>query len=76
MTLYDIVKKLAGPTRPLGDSGQDPRRLENLKMVTGLVEELIVDLYQIAGSAESQEASVAAIGKHARGFLEGLKEWS
>ncbi len=40
MTNYDVVKKLIGDIRPIGDASRDPHRLENLKAMCELMNEI------------------------------------
>ena len=74
MTVYDVVMKLVGPIDPLGDSNADAKRLENLKELTALVENLRYRVSQVVPAASRQEASMKAIGMHAKTFLQQLRE--
>lgn len=40
MTNYDVIKKLIGKIRPVGDASIDPQRLENLKAMCELHAEI------------------------------------
>jgi len=70
--LREIVIRLAGPIFPIGRSEVDAARLENLKTLTGLIESLLDDVRYVARDAVSTEASVRAIGVHARDFLDAF----
>jgi hypothetical protein len=72
MELNEIVMKLIGPVQPIGDSGEDERRLANMKALTGLVDELLGEIRYAARSADREEASMRAIGVHAQQFLEDI----
>lgn len=74
MELYDIVKKLIGPIHPCGDHGIDQERLKNMKALTVLVDKLLFDIENAVHCADRQEASVRAIGVHARDFMDTLKK--
>ena len=67
--LRDIVIRLVGPILPTGRSEIDSGRLENLVRLTDLIEGLLEDVRYVARDADSTEASVRAIGVHARDFL-------
>lgn len=69
MTLYEIVTKLIGPIQPTGDHGVDQVHLENLRNMTELVGALLDNVRQAARASNSNEASVRAIGLHAREFV-------
>lgn len=74
MTLYDIVKKLAGPIDPVGETNADTKRLENLKATIDLVDRLVFDIAESAKSKDRQESSMEKIGRKAYEFLSLLKE--
>lgn len=76
MNLPEIVMKLVGPVQPSGDSRVDELRLANMKALTALVDELIDEIALAAPCATRHEASMKAIGVHARNFLSDLKESS
>lgn len=74
MTLYDIVKKLAGPIDAVGETNADTQRLENLKATIELVDRLVFDIAVSAKSKDRKEASMEKIGGKAYEFLLLLKE--
>jgi len=45
--VYEVVKKLIGPIKPIGESNTDQDRLENLKKMTELIELLLDDVIKI-----------------------------
>jgi len=73
MTLIEIVMKLVGPVQPYGDSYADMQRLSNLKKLTELTDYLLGEISKAAESANRQEASMKAIGKHAEQFLNDIR---
>lgn len=73
LTIYEIAKKLIGPVLPTGDHGADMQRLENLKELTALVDTLMGDISTAAGFASRSEASMKAIGKHAKEFIKEIQ---
>lgn len=44
MTNTDVVKKLIGEIRPVGDTNEDNKRFENLKSMCELVKELLYEI--------------------------------
>ena len=73
MDLYDIVKKLVGPVHPCGDHRTDQDRLKNMRNLTELIDKLLFDVENAVHCADRQEASVKAIGVHAKNFMEDIK---
>ena len=76
MELHEIVMKLTGEIYPLGDSGVDERRLENLDTLPNLLDRLLGKVHRVSLSKDNHQASVAAIGKAADSYLESLSEWT
>jgi len=74
MQLHQIVLTLVGPIRATGDHGVDKRRLDNLKELTVLIDRLLFEVYEISLDADRQEASMKAIGIHAKEFLEDIRD--
>ena len=74
MNLYEIVMKLVGPVCPTGDHNTDQERLKNMKALIELVDRLLFDIGEVEQYAEAPDASMKAIGVHARDFLKGTKE--
>ena len=73
MELEDIVLKLVGPIVAVGETYEDTRRLQNIKALTALVDRLLFRIADAAMDAEKPEASMKAIGTHARVFLQNLR---
>ena len=44
INVYEVVKKLVGEINPVGETNIDDRRFENLKVMTELVDELLMDI--------------------------------
>jgi hypothetical protein len=73
MELYDVVTKLVGPTNPVGETRADDERFENLKALTGLVDQLLVDIDRIACANNGRpEFSMTRAGKFCAEFLTQL----
>lgn len=70
MTHSEIILKLIGPVEPLGDSSRDPERLENLKQLAEVANELTTIMENIVfENRHSHEASVIEIRDYADQFL-------
>lgn len=74
MELYDVVLKLVGPVEAVGETNEDARRLANLKELTALVDRLLYKISDASIAVGRQEASMKAIGMHARKFLQEVRE--
>ena len=48
MNIYDVVIKLIGNIKPIGETNIDNDRFENLKIMTELVDELLTDIDRVA----------------------------
>jgi len=72
--IKEIVQKLVGSIHPSGESHLDTQRLENLKVMCGLVEDLIYEINFVARDKDRYESSMAVMGKYADNFLIGLLE--
>jgi hypothetical protein len=69
MELHEIVMKLVGPVQPTGCHGTDEKHLANLRKLTDLIGFLLAEVNEASIAATRQEASMKAIGVHARDFL-------
>lgn len=70
MNYHEIVKKLVGPIKPVGSSETDSVRFENLKILTALVENLIMDINDVGFENQgSQFASMKKAGEYATDFI-------
>lgn len=77
MDIYDVVTKLIGPINPVGDTGVDEQRFENLKATTDLVNDLLRDIDAVAAANKDRyEASRKLAGRYASDFFDriGIKE--
>lgn len=72
MTLYDVVKKLIGEVKPIGETRTDDIRFENLKQLTELVDKLETDIDEIAMLKDRPEYSIKRAGEFADAFLTKL----
>jgi hypothetical protein len=72
--LTDIVVRLVGPIRPIGETNADAERIANLKTLTELIDQLVSIVITVRPFVDRPEASMKAIGEHAREFLTDLAE--
>ena len=72
MEIYDVVTKLVGAIHPVGETTEDEKRFENLKVMTALVDNLIMDIDSIGMEKSRQEFSRKRAGEFADAFLTQL----
>lgn len=73
MTNFDVVKKLIGEIRPVGDAAIDPQRLENLKAMCELMDEIHSAIDAVAYDfKDDKQGSVKACCDYATKFLDKL----
>ena len=59
MSLHEVVKKLVGPISPVGETNEDNRRFENLKVTADLVDSLLSEMDDIVyRKSNNQEYSI------------------
>jgi len=75
MTPYDVVVKIIGPIRPVGETNTDSDRLSNLQATIDLVDDLLSDIRAVAINDDRPEASMKLAGETAREFLNNLRDW-
>ncbi len=70
MTNHEVIKKLVGEIRPVGESNTDAERLENLKEMCHLVEMLLMDIVDMVhDNKDDMQGSVRKCGDYADNFL-------
>lgn len=74
MKIFDIIIKLNGKVRAVGESNEDERRFENLKQLTVLCDAIITEIKLGARDRNRPEASMRKIGVYAVGYLRDLLE--
>ena len=73
MDLHEIVVKLSGDIKPVGETNEDSLRLKNFKTRIELVQDLIEDLTSVANYCQgSLEASVREAESTAHRGLSGV----
>ena len=74
MDIKEIVQKLVGSITPAGESHLDTKRLENLKIICGLIEDLVYEVNYVSRNKDRYESSMKVMGEYADKFLRNLKE--
>lgn len=70
LTTKEIVKKLIGEIRPVGETNTDEQRFENLKEICELVNELVSEIDSVSYDfKDSYEHSVKKASEYAKNFL-------
>ena len=74
--IYDVVIKLTGPIKPVGETYADNERYENLKVMCSLVEKLLFDIDAVIPNKDSHDYNVKRAGEYAGKFFDkiGIKE--
>jgi len=75
MNNYDVVVKLIGPIRPVGETETDNIRLRNLMELSDLVHELVSDIHDVLKDRYSHMASVSKAGQKAEEILGSLRDY-
>lgn len=70
MNMEEVVMKLIGPVRPVGDSNEDRNRLNNTRNLTELIGRLLKTVGDLSTYDNRHEASMRLIGIHAGEFLD------
>lgn len=74
MTNHDVVKKLIGNINPIGESSTDADRFKNLEEFTSLVENLIMDIDDMAfRNKDMHQFSIKKAVKHSEEFLTRIR---
>lgn len=71
-TVIEVVKKLVGEVDAAGSFFIDKERLENLEVMTKVIDGLMEEVVYSAGTKDDYRGSMQQIGEYAFGFL---KEW-
>lgn len=73
-TILEVIENLVGRIAPLAESHTDSKRLENLKVMTYLIEQLVISVIHVSQEKDSQFNSVKTAGEYAHKALLGLLE--
>jgi uncharacterized protein YaaR (DUF327 family) len=75
MTNTDVIRKLIGKINPVGETNTDNERIENLKAMCELVNELVSDIVDVSrNNQNAQEFSVKRASAKSYIFLVGLRD--
>jgi len=74
MEIHEIVSKLIGPIRGIGESSSDAKRLENIGEFIRLHDEMTLQLITIARDKDVFESSVKKIGIKSNDYLRNVSE--
>jgi len=74
MEIEDVVRKLVGDTYPIGETSHDEKCLENLKVLTGVIDTLLQDVADIRKLAHRREFSIGECWRRADSFIEHVKK--
>ena len=69
MEIIDVVRKLVGPIEPIGDIHVDVYTFENLKTMSELVNELLIDIDKVIPNKQRDEGSMKRAGEFADNFF-------
>ncbi len=75
MELYDVVKKLIGRIKPVGETTLDNIHYRNMQTLIDLVDSLVDDIEEVATRhKDSPEHSVSRSGRLADSFIRSLSQ--
>ena len=74
MEIEDVLRKLIGPIEPTGESNADRDRLDNLRILTEVVDRLLFDIAALERFKGRSEAGMKRIGAHASYFMQSVKD--
>ena len=73
--ITDIVRKIVGPIRPVGETNEDNERFENLKVMCKLIEGLLNDVERVGYDyRNAHEFSKKRASTHAQKFIAEMAE--
>ena len=70
--MLEVIEKLVGPVNPVGESHTDEKRLENLRSLIFIVDNLVGMNGEVREHKSRHEHSMMYAGQLADKFLEGL----
>jgi hypothetical protein len=74
MNYTDVVRKLIGPIKPIGKTEVDDERFENLKSLASLIENLLLDIDDLAfDHKNAQEFSIKRSVDYSNNFIKSIK---
>ena len=67
--IHEIVVKLIGSVKPIGETRTDDKRFENLKATCELVDKLLFDIDDVIPNKDCVEFSMKRAGEYADKFM-------
>lgn len=74
VTNFDVVKKLIGNVHPIGETYTDEERFENLRRMTELAEQIIMELEKELENENHYADSIQKSGKYIKHWFESIAE--
>ncbi len=71
-TNYKVVKIILGDIKPVGESTEDERRMQNLVDTCALIDDLLCDIQEVATLSNRGEYSIRRSGIYARAYINKL----
>ena len=72
MVLHETICTLVGPIEPMGETNADARRIENIRVLTELVDMLLDDIQDVTRFVQRPEDSIRQIADHAAAFMNDM----
>ena len=73
--IYEVVTRLVGPIKPQGETHTDEMRLENIKILTKVIDRLLYDVTEIHWVFENRnEYSIKQIQEYCDKYLKETKD--
>ena len=73
-TVIEVVKTLIGEVDATGSSDINEERLENLEVMTEVIDELMEKVISLASTKDDYRRSIKPFGEYAFEYLKKLKE--
>ena len=71
--IYEIIQKLIGKIRPVGESNQDAERLKNIEIFIQVFDKMHIEIDDIAYQyGDRREASIKAIADRCNKHLDSM----
>lgn len=72
--VYEVVIKLIGEIKPIGESFEDERRFKQLEIMCDLVDRLLFQISDVIPDKERHECSMKRAGEYADNFFDAIRE--
>jgi hypothetical protein len=74
MDIEDVVYKIIGEIKPVGETYIDNKRFISLEIMCELVQKIISDMVEVAEDKNNHAFSISNSGKRSFDFLKRIKE--